>query len=710
MDSQRTPPPASEPSAAEVSRLGGASSRPPQEPPAVFGRPVETLLRVPPARVRALERLGIRTVRDLVHHWPRVHEDRSELTPIGALEAGESVVVEGMLERFRRRGGGSRRAPVTGVLRDATGAVDLVWFHQPSIAEWIPAGSTLFVAGEVKRHGQNLQIVSPEFAIDTGGESIHFGRIVPVYPLTKGISQRVLRELVWAALGSLRELPDDPFVRFHSDAGPLEDALREAHFPRGLAEIERARARFAFNRQFEFASRIVLRRRSFRDAEGVALPATDELDAKIRSLFPFALTDDQDRAVAEITRDLQGSSPMYRLLQGDVGTGKTAVAVYALLVAVRGGGQGAILAPTEVLAEQHFRTVTDLLAKYPVRVACLTGSTKTAARREILAELRSGRIHLIVGTQALLQDTVEFSRLLVAIVDEQHRFGVRERKALREKGGRPHVLVMTATPIPRSLCMTCYGDLDLSTLRERPAGRPPVVTRLVPRAKFRPAVDFVRRQLAAGRQAYFVYPLVEESEAWSLPTAVERHERLARDVFPEFEVGLVHGRMAAAEKEAILAKFRTGEVNVLVATVVVEVGIDVPNATVIFIEDASRFGLAQLHQLRGRVGRGAHPGYCLVGTHGASREARARLEAFARTNDGFRLAEEDLRLRGPGDYLGLRQSGRPDPFGGHPLEDLERFQRVRELAESFWARPEHEPLVDCWGLSEESGGEFFGLD
>jgi ATP-dependent DNA helicase RecG len=408
---------------------------------------------------------------------------------------------------------------------------------------------------------------------------------------------------------------------------------------------------------------------------------------------------------------------MYRLLQGDVGTGETAVALYALLVAVRHGEQGALMAPTEALALQHHRTLLELLAPHPrVVVRLLTGSTRTRERDEILDGLGTGKVHIAVGTHALVQDAVRFARLGVAVVDEQHRFGVRERKRLREKGEHPHILVMTATPIPRSLSMTCYGDLDLSVLRERPPGRQPVRTRIVQPGDRARALELVRRELEAGRQAYFIYPLIEESETLSLPAAEAGYERLARDVFPEFRVGLVHGRQPAGEKDEALLAFRRGETHVLVATVVVEVGIDVPNASVLFIEDATRFGLAQLHQLRGRVGRGVHPGFCLVGLGegGAGAEARERLRIFASTDDGFRLAEEDLRIRGPGDYLGLRQAGRPLADLANPMEDLETFLDVKRLAEEFWRRPESAGYRTTWRralLGVGSGaGEFLGAD
>jgi len=391
------------------------------------------------------------------------------------------------------------------------------------------------------------------------------------------------------------------------------------------------------------------------------------------------------------------------------------VALYSLLIAVRNGRQGAIMAPTEVLAQQHYTTIRKYLAGHPaVRIALLTGAVTGRRRRDLLEELAGGKIHIVVGTHALVQETVIMKNLGLAIIDEQHRFGVNERSRLRKKGQEPHILVMTATPIPRSLCMTIYNDLDLSIIKERPPGRQPVQTYLVKPEKKSDSIDFVRKELRAGRQAFFVYPLVEESEKLDLPAAVAGRERLATEVFPEYRVGLVHGRLSSEEKDEALESFRAGRTQILVATSVIEVGIDVPNATVLYVENAGRFGLAQLHQLRGRVGRGSHGGYCLVSLEGSGEEALKRLDIFAGTDDGFKLAEEDLRLRGPGDYLGIRQSGLPFGGFGNPVLNVEAFKKVRTLAEDFWERPESAAFIDRWGailgLEESPEEAIMGLD
>jgi ATP-dependent DNA helicase RecG len=700
--------------------MSTATSNPsPDDPGARLDSGLRYLPGVGGTRDEALSRLGIHSIRDLLAHLPRRHEDRRRLAVIRELRVGETAVVRGAIVRVRERRAARGPSVLTARLDDGTGTLDLVWFQQSYLADWLRVGETLHAFGVVQLRGRSLQIVAPEFEVETDGEDagsspLDVGRIVPIYDLTKGIHQRFLRRLIDRYLPLAAELGEGPADLLVSGSPTLAESYRAMHFPESFECLERARARLVFDAFFAFGTQLFDRRQAFRGRSEFSFQTTSELDAKIRSIFPFSFTVGQESAVRDIVRDLAGAEPMYRLLQGDVGTGKTAVALYALLVAVRHGAQGALMAPTEVLASQHHRTLSRYLEPYPVRIALLTGSTRPADRSALLEELAAGKIHIIVGTHALVQDPVVFRRLGLVVIDEQHRFGVRERKRLREKGSAPHILVMTATPIPRSLCMTCYGDLDLSVLRDRPLGRVPVRTRVVGSSERDAAVDSVRRELQAGRQAYFVYPLIEESETLALPAAEAGFENLSKDVFPEFRVGLLHGKLSSKEKEETLAAFRDGEIRVLVSTVVVEVGIDVPNATVLFIEDASRFGLAQLHQLRGRVGRGEHPGTCFVGLGpGAGADARERLRVFASITDGFQLAEADLRLRGPGDFLGIRQAGRPRGGLASPLEDPDRFALVRKRAEAFWSDPNHRVFRARWAPSldpELHRGEFWGLD
>lgn len=689
---------------------------------------------VGPRRAELLAKLGLRTVGDLLRHLPRRYEDRRKLRRIAEAVVGESQVLYGELASVEGRNLTPGRSIVVATLVDADapmqatlwgapargprGGIELVWFQQRHLLEWLRPGLRLYAYGQVRFRRGRLQMLSPEFELEAGDEEVsgetspHVGRIVPVYPLTKGVHQRFLRGLVYKVLSQPLDLGLGPSDVLRPGSLALAEAFSLLHFPENWKDIERARERFVFDEYFRFATHLWFRRARFRETAGRSFVVTAELDQKIRSIFPFRFTSEQNRAISEIVEDLKGPKAMYRLIQGDVGTGKTAVALYAMLVAVRNRCQAAMMAPTEILAEQHHRTVSKYLQGHPVRVELLTGSLSPAVRRSRREAIASGRAHIVVGTHALLQPSVRFYRLGLVVIDEQHRFGVRERRKLRLKGDNPHILVMTATPIPRSLCLTCYGDLDLSIIRERPLGRQPVRTVLVgPRDRPR-AMEFIRSQLSLGRQAYFVYPLIEESEALALPAAIRAHEHLSRVVFPEFRVGLVHGKLPPAEKEAALEEFRSGRYHVLVATVVVEVGIDVPNATVLFIEDASRFGLAQLHQLRGRVARGAHPGWCFVGYGNASKEVRARLQAFASTDDGFRIAEEDMKLRGPGDYLGERQSGKPHFLLGNPLENLDEFLRVKALTEKFWESEESSRYRELWEPKEEEGtpSEFLGLD
>lgn len=680
--------------------------------------PIDEVLDLGSRAREAFGRLELRSLEDLLYHLPRRYEDRRQLQTISQLRAGETVTVFARLRSLRLKRTLRGQVVVEVQAEDATGRLQIVWFQQPYLAEVLRPGQNGYFHGEVKRR-RGLQMVNPEFELEAeeadgpgpGVESgtlapmgvpeasIHLQRIVGIYSLTRGISQRFLRRCLFRLChgGLLETLDWDvkelPHRSLEGGGMDLPSAFRELHFPETFEALARARERLVFDEHFLFASQLILRRRGFRVAPSAPLRVTEELDAKIRALFPFTLTRDQDEAILAIVRDLAGRLPMYRLLQGDVGTGKTAVALYALLAAVRNRRQGALMAPTEVLAEQHFLTFSRLLRQHPaLRIVLLTGSLGAAERREVLEQCASGRAHLVVGTHALFQAGVQFRDLGLAVIDEQHRFGVRERARLREKGRNPHLLVMSATPIPRSLCLTAYGDLDLSVLRERPGRRLPVKTFLVPPSKRDRALAFIGKELSRGKQAFFVYPLIDESETLKLPAALEAHSAV-QAAFPGFQVGLLHGRLSADEKEACMEAFRLKRYQVLVATVVIEVGIDVPEATVVFIEDASRFGLAQLHQLRGRVGRGDAQGYCFIGFQDPSPEVRRRLQILVRVDDGFEIAEEDLRLRGPGDFFGVRQSGRPVFRIGNPLNELERFERVRSQAERFWQDDAFQPAA-----------------
>ena len=656
---------------------------------------VQYLKGVGPARARALARLGVETVGDLLAHYPRRYFDRTSTVPIGRLRPGQEATVLGEVltagERRTRRGGTLQ----TIGLGDDSGVVFCVWFNQRYVLKQFRPGRRVLASGLVQSHGGQRQLAHPDYEVleQERGDApagLHTGRLVPVYPLTGGVGQHWLRGLVHQALERLgpavpETLPDR--LRERRGLPPRAEALAAVHVPASGAELDRARRRLVYEEIFAIQVLMALRRESRRRLAGVRLEKPGDLTRRLVEGLPFALTGAQRRVLAEILADLRSGRAMHRLLQGDVGSGKTLVALVAALFVIEQGWQAKIMAPTEVLARQHGRTLRRLAEPLGVTVETLTGATPAARRRAVLAGAGAGEIDLLVGTHALIQDDVSMPRLALTVVDEQHRFGVRQRgrgASDRETGRAVHVLVMSATPIPRSLSLTLYGDLDLSVIDELPPGRKPVETTLAREGDEDAVWEDVRREAAAGRQAYVIHPVIEETEGQDLKAATAEHARLAGEVFPELEVGLLHGRMKAGEKDAVMDAFAAGRVQVLVATTVVEVGVDVPNATRLVIHNPERFGLAQLHQLRGRVGRGAHPAACrlLVDRH-LGEEAWQRLTFFARHADGFALAEEDLRRRGPGDAWGTRQHGAPGFRLANPLRDNQIVQWCREDARAL---------------------------
>jgi len=666
--------------------------------------PVQYVRGVGPKRAELLERLGVRTVRDLLYCFPRKYHDRHDLLPIAEVRAGARAMVlaDVIGVHLHRRGRG--RGILTAEVRDQSGELRAVWFNQNYLADRFNAGDTLLLWGPVREYKDRAEFINPGFehvgVEEHGGIALaeETSGLVPVYPLTEGLSQGQFRPIIHAALedygaGVPEVVPEA--LREREGLPGITEALARAHFPETAEAKEGAKRRLIYEEFLVLELALALRRRAVKAAPGIAFKTSRECDRRIRRLFPFQLTASQEAALRDIRRDMGGSAPMNRLLQGDVGCGKTVVAAYAMLLAAANQYQSAIMAPTEVLAEQHHRTLRRMLEGARVRLRLLTGSSD---RRRILAEITRGEADIVIGTHAVLQSDVTFHRLGFVVIDEQHKFGVMQRARLRWKGHSPDVLVMTATPIPRTLALTLFGDLDVSTIRELPPGRKPVATRRVTPAGLRRAYGSVRKQLAAGRQAYVVCPVIEESETFDIRSAVETAEELARDVFPKFRVGLLHGRMPADEKEAAMAAFARGEIQVLVSTIVIEVGIDVPNATAMYILDAERFGLAQLHQLRGRIGRGAEQATCFLCGDPKTDEAKRRLEVLCETNDGFRIAEEDLRLRGTGELLGTRQHGLPDVRIGDFVEDIELLERARDGAaavvdaDATLERPEHAAL------------------
>ena len=685
-----------------IDQMAGLNSQPLDQTNA----PITDLPSVGPTAAKRLSALGIRTVGELLRHRPRRYIDRSSIVDIAEALHGHEATVIGDVIKIEARPARSRRMRVVeATIADNTGQIKAIWFNQTYLARTLHGRRNVAFAGRLEVGPRGPQLTSPEYELDLG-RMVNAGRLVPVYPLTRGLSQRQVRRWVAIAIenyaGNFQDVLNEK-MRSSRDLLELGEALAELHFPANQEAANRAIRRFAFEELLLYQLAIMRHRREWlRSKPGRGVRIRQNTLSAFGGRLPFKLTGDQRASLAEILTDLRRDTPMSRLLQGDVGSGKTVVAAGALFAVVGDGWQAAMLAPTEVLAEQHAQTLREMLQPLGVRVELITGGVSASGKRKIWRDVEQGEVDVVVGTHAIIQRGSRFKCLNLAIVDEQHRFGVRQRGDMRAKGYNPHLLAMTATPIPRTLALTLYGDLDISTLRELPAGRRPVKTSFVPSGRREDAYNFVRREINAGRQAFIVYPIIEESEVVNARAAVEEYERLSEIVFddPSHSVGLLHGRMSSASKEQIMREFRDGAIDVLVSTAVVEVGIDVPNATVILIEGAERFGLAQLHQLRGRVGRGRHRSYCLLMSETAGTEENARLTTMQTTDDGFVLAERDLELRGPGNVIGTRQSG-AHGFAFAAVTDLETIKQARIEARGLLstdpdlARPENASLAEA---------------
>jgi len=672
--------------------------------------PVTALVGVGPRQAAKLARLGVRTIRDLLYLFPRRYNDFSSLKTINQLRYGEEVTIIGTIWETKTRETRKGVTLVTSIIADGTGTIQATWFNQPHLAKSLRPGRQIVLSGKVDEYLGRLVFQSPEWE-PLEAELIHTARLVPVYPLTKGISARWLRRLMKRTVDYWSKRSPDhlpPQVRHRAGLVDLETALSQIHFPDDKESLAQARRRLCFDEFFLIQLGVLRQRHIWRSQPGKAIDIDEELLRSFVESLPFRLTKAQERVLREIVDDLRKPQPMSRLLQGDVGSGKTVVATAAMLLTVASGYQAVMMAPTEILAEQHYKTIAELLEgigdkghiSHPLspNIRLLIGSMKPSEKEEVRRQIASGEADIVIGTHALIQEGVEFKNLGLAVIDEQHRFGVRQRAALRQKGYNPHVLVMSATPIPRTLALTIYGDLDISVIDELPPGWKEIKTKwLMPRERER-AYSFVRSQIEKGRQAFIICPLIEESEKVEAKAAVEEYERLRKEVFPDLRLGLLHGRMKAEEKEAVMAAFKRGELDILVSTPVVEVGIDVPNATVMLIEGADRFGLAQLHQFRGRVRRGKHQSYCLLLAESPSAEGQERLQAIESTQDGFVLAEKDLELRGPGEFFGTRQSGLPDLKLAR-LSDVRILELARAEAQALFredpdlSKPEHRLLA-----------------
>jgi ATP-dependent DNA helicase RecG len=719
-------PPTSKTQAVSTKTRPSQAGRRPKPPVGLEGigldSPIIALSGVGTTQSKRLARLGLRNIRDMLYLFPRRYDDFSTLKTINQLEYGEEVTIMGQVWDVKTRRTRSGKVITKAIVEDGSGTVEVTWFNQPHLKDRLKPLSQIVLSGRVDEYLGRLTFQSPQWE-PLERELLHTARLVPVYPLTEGVSARWLRKLMKRTVDYWsHRVPDHLPAEVRQRVGllDLETALRQIHFPGDSDELERARYRLAFDELFLIQIGVLRQRRQWRSEPGQAVFVDDDTLQRFILSLPFTLTGAQQRALDEIVRDLRHDRPMSRLLQGDVGSGKTVVAAAAMALTAAGGAQAALMAPTEILAEQHYRTISRLLgsagdprqdrAAGGADVRLLTGSTPPAEKEALYRGLADGTIDVVIGTHALIQEGVRFKRLILVVVDEQHRFGVAQRAALRQKGLRfeassrqpegynPHVLVMTATPIPRSLALTIYGDLDLSIIDEMPPGRRPIETRLLLPTERERAYAFVRSQVERGRQAFIICPLVEESEKVEAKAAIEEHKRLQKRVFPDLRLGLLHGRMKGEEKEAGMGRFARGELDILVSTSVVEVGIDVPNASVMLVEGANRFGLAQLHQFRGRVGRGEHPSYCLLIADSTNAVSEERLKAIESTQDGFVLAEKDLELRGPGEFFGTRQSGLPDlrlaGFADLRLLELARREAQRLFdADPQFASPDLRLLV-----------------
>lgn len=664
---------------------------------------------VGPARAAFLEAKGLHTVEDILYYAPFRYEDRSNVKPIRGLAPGEMATVlctvrSAKVAGFQRRRLGLFEATFT----DSSGAVlGGKWFHGGYLADILTPGMKVALYGkvEIDSYSRGLSMMHPEFEVlsgdDEGDASLHTGRVVPIYEAAGKVSTRVLRALLHRILENLPPMDDPMPARILQTLKlpPLRDAIRQLHFPPQDSDLRllnafrsQAQFRMIFEEFFWLECGLELKRAKARLDPGVGFELSDRVRERIKQMLPFKPTGAQKRVLKEIAGDMAAPHPMYRLLQGDVGSGKTLVAAEAAIIAIENGYQVAVLAPTEILAAQHFFYFKRLFQKLEYVPILLTGSNTAKEKAAYKKLIAAGLVKLIVGTHALLEPDVQFAKLGLAVVDEQHRFGVEQRQKLLEKGsGRhPDVLVMTATPIPRTLALTIYGDLDVSVIDEMPPGRKPIITKRVDQARVEQVYSFLRKHIDAGRQAYVVYPVIEESETKAMKAAQAMHEHLSRVVFPDLSVGLLHGKLSPDEKESAMDKFARGETHILIATTVIEVGVDVPNATVMVIEQAERFGLAQLHQLRGRVGRGGEQSYCILVTESMNQVAAERIRTMVESNDGFHIAEVDMKLRGPGEFFGTKQSGVPALRIGNILRDADILEVARSEAGAFVAHPPSE--------------------
>lgn len=678
--------------------------------PAALNSKLTVLQGVGPKNAESLEKLGMQTLGDMLHYYPRRYEDYSQLKPIQSLMYNDVVTVLGSVHSVTNRPiRGGKSSLIEVVIKDGTGSLRISFFNQPWLMNRFKKDDMISVSGKIDQYLGKLVMNSPDWeTIEV--ESLHTNRIVPIYSLTEHITQKWLRGQMnqvvsfWAP-SVVDALPDS--VKLSARLVSLSEALTQVHFPSSQDRLKHARERLAFDEIFYLQMGVLRQKRDWKSVEGKRFGVTDEWLADRISSLPFSLTNAQQNVLSDIRVDLDSGKPMNRLVQGDVGSGKTVVAALGASIVVTNNSQAAIMAPTSILAEQHYRNFVNLLtAEKGIlsqnEIRLLISDTPEKEKEEIRQGLQDGSIKIIIGTHAVIEPNVNFKDLQFVVIDEQHRFGVEQRKELRSKGTNPHLLVMTATPIPRSLALSVFGDLDLSTIDEMPQGRQPINTFVLRPQERERAFTLMRAQIKAGKQVFIVYPLIDESEKLETRAAVDDYEKLSKEVFPDLKLGLLHGKMKPSEKDDVMNKFRNKEYHILVSTTVIEVGVDVPNATVMLIEGADRFGLAQLHQLRGRVGRGADQSYCLLIPTREDATENERLQAMATTNSGFELADLDLKIRGPGEFLGTRQAGFASSLKMASITDVKLIEKAREQAQALFEKdpelqnPEHALLAESF--------------
>ncbi|MCE7860093.1 MAG: ATP-dependent DNA helicase RecG, partial [Chloroflexi bacterium CFX2] len=691
-------------------RFDSATSARHSQTPAALNAQLTVLQGVGPRNAESLEKLGMKTLGDMLYYFPRRYEDYTLLKPIQSLMYGDVVTVLGTIQSVHNRPvRGGKMNIIEVIISDGTGSMRITFFNQPWLMNRLKQGDAISVSGKIDQYLGRIVMNSPDWE-SVEMENLHTNRIVPIYSLTERITQKWLRNQMkqvvsyWAP-AVVDALPDT--IKREAQLVSLGEALTQAHFPDSQARLKLARERLAFDEIFYLQMGVLRQKRDWQAVEGKRFAVPDEwLGARLAAL-PFTLTSAQQKSLSDIRRDLDSGKPMNRLIQGDVGSGKTVIAALGASMVITNGAQAAVMAPTSILAEQHFRTISSLLAGEngflrQDEIRLLVGSTTGFEKEAIRAGLADGSIKIVIGTHAVIEPDVQFKELQFVVIDEQHRFGVEQRAELRSKGTNPHLLVMTATPIPRSLALTMFGDLDISVMDEMPVGRQPIATHVLRPQERERAYTMIRAQVKNGNQAFIVYPLIDESEKINVRAAVDDFETLSNQVFPDLKLALLHGRMKPGEKDDVMLKFRDKEFDILVSTTVIEVGVDVPNSTLMLIEGADRFGLAQLHQLRGRVGRGSVASTCLlIPTHEDEAE-NERLQAMATTNNGFELADLDLKLRGPGEFLGTRQAGFASSLKMASITDVALIEKAREHAKALFERdpylsqPEHALLAESF--------------